>query len=58
MYKPEDINLNNFPTRVAEEIILVNIEGEYIICNIVYVAPHELSARSNLSFDQPTISKS
>ena len=28
------------------------------LCYIVYVAPHELSARSNLSFDQPTISKS
>ena len=34
MYKPEDIRLNNFPTR-AEEIIQVNIEGEYIMLHSV-----------------------
>ena len=39
VYKSEDIHLNNFFRRKsAEEIILVNIEGEYIMLHSVCCA--------------------
>ena len=58
MYKPEDIHLNNIPTSEAQRKLFWWISKASTLCYIVYDVPHELSARSNLSFDQRTISKS